>query len=71
VSAANSKAGQAYVITVLVSALWRVSLILAFKRSIFSREYILINVLNALVSIISKCSLHVILFSKITPRYFT
>jgi hypothetical protein len=32
VSAANSQAGQAWVITVLINALWRVSLILALKR---------------------------------------
>jgi hypothetical protein len=35
VSAANSQAGQAYVITVLFSALCRVSLILSLKRSLF------------------------------------
>jgi hypothetical protein len=29
------------------------------------------NVLKALASIISMCNLHVILLSKITPRYFT
>jgi hypothetical protein len=35
VSAANSQAGLADVITVLFNALWRVSLILALKRSLF------------------------------------
>jgi hypothetical protein len=69
VSAAYSQAGQAYVITLLISALWTVSLILALKRSLFNTEYILINVLNFLVSVISKCSVYVILISKITPRY--
>jgi hypothetical protein len=46
-------------------------LILARKHSLFNREKILINVLNALASIISNCSLHVFLLSKITLRYFT
>jgi hypothetical protein len=36
---------------------------LALKRSLFNTEYILINVLMALASTISKCSLHVILLS--------
>jgi hypothetical protein len=40
---------------------------LALNRSLLSREYILMNVLKALVSIISMCNLHVILLSKITP----
>jgi hypothetical protein len=71
VSADNSHMGHAYVITVLINALWSVSLILALKRSLFNGEKILINVLNALASIISKCSLHVLLLSKITPRYLT
>jgi hypothetical protein len=44
---------------------------LALKRSLLKREHILIIVLKALASIISMCSLHVILLSKITPRYFT
>jgi hypothetical protein len=35
-----------YVITLLVSALLRINLILALKRSLFSKEYILICVLN-------------------------
>jgi hypothetical protein len=29
------------------------------------------NVLKAFASIVSMCNLHVILLSKITPRYFT
>jgi hypothetical protein len=33
---------------------------LALKRSIFNKELILINVLKALASVISMCSLHVI-----------
>jgi hypothetical protein len=44
---------------------------MALKRSLLNREEIQINVLKALASIISMCSLHVILLSKITPRYFT
>jgi hypothetical protein len=43
---------------------------LALNRSILNREYILMNVLKALASIISMCNLHVTLLSKITPRYF-
>jgi hypothetical protein len=43
---------------------------LALNRSLLNREYILMNILQALASIISKCNLHVILLSKITPRYF-
>jgi hypothetical protein len=44
---------------------------LAFNRSLLNREYILMNVLKASASIISICNIHVILLSKITPRYFT
>jgi hypothetical protein len=44
---------------------------LARKRSLLNREQILINVLKASASVISMCSLHVILLSKITPRYLT
>jgi hypothetical protein len=44
---------------------------LALSRSLLNREYNLMNVLKALASIISMCNLHVILLSKITPRYFT
>jgi hypothetical protein len=43
---------------------------LALKRSLLYRKQILINVLKALAPIISTCSLHVILLSKVTPRYF-
>jgi hypothetical protein len=59
------------VMVLLMSAVWRVNLILVFKRSLLNREYILINVQKALASIISICHLHVTLLSKITPRYFT
>jgi hypothetical protein len=38
VSAGNYYAGEAYVINELISALWRVSLTLALKRSLLSRE---------------------------------
>jgi hypothetical protein len=44
---------------------------LVLNRSLLNREYILINVLKALASIISRCNLHVTLLSKITLRYFT
>jgi hypothetical protein len=45
---------------------------LALNRSLLNREYILINVLMALASIISMCGLHVqvIFLLKITPRCF-
>jgi hypothetical protein len=39
-------------------------------RSLLNRGYILMNVLKALASIVSMCSLHVIFLSKIIPRYF-
>jgi hypothetical protein len=45
--------------------------VLALSRSLLNKEYILMNVLKALASIISMCGLHVIFLSKITPRYFT
>jgi hypothetical protein len=44
---------------------------LTLNRSLLNREYILMNVLKALASIISMCNLHVILLSENTPRYFT
>jgi hypothetical protein len=44
---------------------------LPLKRTILTREYILLNDPKALASIISVCDLHVILLSKITPRYYT
>jgi hypothetical protein len=40
-------------ITDLISALWKVNLMLALNRSLLKREYILMNVLKALASIIS------------------
>jgi hypothetical protein len=70
-SAASSQAGHAYVMMLLMSALWRVSLMLVLNRSLLNREYILINVLKALASIISICNLGVTFLSKITLRYFT
>jgi hypothetical protein len=50
VSAAISQAGQVFVqvITDLSSALWRVSSLLALKRSLLSREYTLITALKSL-----------------------
>jgi hypothetical protein len=42
-----------------------------FNHSLLYREYILINVLKALASIIYMCNLRVTFLSKITPRYFT
>jgi hypothetical protein len=44
---------------------------LTLNLSLVNREYNLMNVLKALASIVSMCNLHVILLSKITPRYFT
>jgi hypothetical protein len=44
---------------------------LELNRSLLNREYILMNVLKALASIICMCSLDVILLSNNTPRYFT
>jgi hypothetical protein len=44
---------------------------LALNRLLLNREYILMNVLKALASIVSMRNLHVIFLSKITPRYFT
>jgi hypothetical protein len=71
VSIANSQARQAQVIIDLISALWRVHLMLVLKCSLLNRELVLINVLKALASIISMCSLHVILLSNITQIYST
>jgi hypothetical protein len=39
---------------------------LALNRSLLNKEYILMNVLKALASIICMCYLHVILLSNIT-----
>jgi hypothetical protein len=44
---------------------------LALNRLLFNWEYTLINILKALVSIISMCNLHMLFLSKITQRYFT
>jgi hypothetical protein len=44
---------------------------LTLNRPLLNRKYSIMNVLKALASIISICSLHVILLSKITPKYFT
>jgi hypothetical protein len=44
---------------------------LALNRSLLNMEYILMNVLKALASIICMCNLHVIFLSNNTPRYFT
>jgi hypothetical protein len=44
---------------------------LVLNLSVLNREYTLINVLKALVSIISTCGLRVIFLLKITRRYFT
>jgi hypothetical protein len=44
---------------------------LTLNRSLLNREYNLMNVPKALASIVSMCNIHVILLSKITPRYFT
>jgi hypothetical protein len=43
---------------------------LALNRSLLNMEYIVMNVLKALASMICMCNLHVILLSNITPIYF-
>jgi hypothetical protein len=43
---------------------------LALNCLLLNKEYILINVLKALASIISMCNRHVTFLPKITPRYF-
>jgi hypothetical protein len=43
---------------------------LLLNFSLLNRGYILMNVLKALASTVSMCSLHVIFLLKITPRYF-
>jgi hypothetical protein len=43
-----------------MSALWRVSLMLQLNPSLLNREYVPINALKALVSIVFMCNLHVI-----------
>jgi hypothetical protein len=48
-SAANCQAGQAQIFILLMSALWRVNLMLVLNRSLLNREYIPINVLKALI----------------------
>jgi hypothetical protein len=47
------------------------SLMLVLNRLLLNREYVVINALKALASIVSMCDLHVIFLSNITPRYFT
>jgi hypothetical protein len=70
VSAANFHVGEAQAVMDLMCALWRVSLMLALNGLLLNREYVLINALKALVSIVFMSSLHVIFLSNITPRYF-
>jgi hypothetical protein len=48
-----------------------VILMLVLNFSLLYRVYTVINVLKALVLIISLCGLHVIFLSNITLRYFT
>jgi hypothetical protein len=43
---------------------------LELNHSLLNGGNILMNVLKALATIVSMCSLHVIFQSKITPRYF-
>jgi hypothetical protein len=44
---------------------------LALNRSLLNREYVLINALKPLASIVLMCDLHVIFLSNIASRYFT
>jgi hypothetical protein len=54
-----------------MSALWKVSSMLAFNHSIRNRKQHLQNVLKALVLITLMWILNVIFISKIIVRYFT
>jgi hypothetical protein len=67
-SDSNSQAGQAEVIILLLSSLWRVNLMLPLNRSRLNRECTLIHILKALTLIISMCNLHVTFLSEITPK---
>jgi len=60
--------GQVEVITHLVSALWRASLMLALNRSLVKTEETFINIPKVLASTISVWVLHVKFLSKITPN---
>jgi hypothetical protein len=44
---------------------------LVLNRLLLNREYVVINALKALASIVYMCDLHVIFLSNITSRYFT
>jgi hypothetical protein len=44
---------------------------LVLHHSLLNKEYNLINVLKALITTVSMCSLHVIFLLKITSRFFT
>lgn len=44
---------------------------LAFNHTLLNKEWALINVLKALVSLVSMSNVSVIFLSKITPKYFT
>jgi hypothetical protein len=48
-----------------------INLMFAFKCLLLNIEYVLMYVPKVLAAIFSMCSLHVILLSKITPRYLT
>jgi hypothetical protein len=71
VSAANPQTGLQKVFTGLMTASWRVNLMLLFSRSLLTTEYSLPKVLKVLVSTISMRNLHIMFLSKITPTYFT
>jgi hypothetical protein len=43
---------------------------LVLNCSVLNREYVIINALKALASIVFMCGLHVIFLSSITPRNF-
>jgi hypothetical protein len=64
VYAANSQVELAYIITDLMRALWRVSLMLVLNHSLLNRECNLINDLQALVPTVSISRLHVIFLLK-------
>jgi hypothetical protein len=58
-----------HVIIDLLSAVYRISLIFALRFLLLNIEYILMYVPKALAAVVLMGSLHVILLTKMTPRY--
>jgi hypothetical protein len=61
--------GQVEVITQIVSALWRASLILALNRSFIKTEQTCVNILKVLALTVSLWILHVKFLPEIPPNY--